>query len=205
MTQQKQIRAKALGVIQHEGRLLVFEGYDSVKDETYYRPLGGGIEFGETGAQAMAREIREEIGAEVTNVRYLGLSENIFTCNRRGRARDRAALRGGVGGQIALRAGRSRGGRTGRLDIHGLVEAPGRFRRWPHAALPGWAARSADRKSPCSLTPSTSCAPASSNSRGDTPIWRCSRRKSWRAPRPLPYLAMTAPSCATARCRGRAA
>jgi ADP-ribose pyrophosphatase YjhB (NUDIX family) len=81
MTQQRQIRAKALGVIQHEGRLLVFEGYDSVKDETYYRPLGGGIEFGETGAQAMARELREEIGAEVTGVRYLGLSENIFTCN----------------------------------------------------------------------------------------------------------------------------
>jgi 8-oxo-dGTP pyrophosphatase MutT (NUDIX family) len=79
MTQQKQIRAKALGVIQHEGRLLVFEGYDLVKDETFYRPLGGGIEFGETGAQAMVREIREEIGAEVANVRYLGLCENIFT------------------------------------------------------------------------------------------------------------------------------
>jgi hypothetical protein len=25
--------------------------------------------------------LREEIGAEVTGVRYLGLSENIFTCN----------------------------------------------------------------------------------------------------------------------------
>jgi NADH pyrophosphatase NudC (nudix superfamily) len=81
MTQQKQIRAKALGVIQHEGRLLVFEGYDLVKDETFYRPLGGGIEFGETGAQALAREMREEIGAEVTSLRYLGLSENMFTCN----------------------------------------------------------------------------------------------------------------------------
>jgi ADP-ribose pyrophosphatase YjhB (NUDIX family) len=80
MTQQKQIRAKALGVFLHDGRLLVFEGYDPVKDETFYRPLGGGIEFGETGAQAMAREIREEIGAEVVGVRYLGLSENIFTC-----------------------------------------------------------------------------------------------------------------------------
>lgn len=81
MAQQKQIRAKALGILLHDDRLLVFEGHDWVKGETYYRPLGGGIEFGETGAQAMAREIREEIGAEVANVRYLGLSENIFVAN----------------------------------------------------------------------------------------------------------------------------
>jgi ADP-ribose pyrophosphatase YjhB (NUDIX family) len=75
----RQIRAKALGVFLHHGSLLVFEGYDPVKNETFYRPLGGGIEFGETGAQALVREIGEEIGAQVTNVRYLGLSENIFT------------------------------------------------------------------------------------------------------------------------------
>ena len=77
--QQKQIRPLALGVFLRDDRLLVFEGHDPVKGQTFYRPLGGGIEFGETGAQAMAREIREEIGAEVTNVRYLGLCENIFT------------------------------------------------------------------------------------------------------------------------------
>ena len=77
--QPKRIRPLALGIFCHAGRLLVFEGYDPVKDQTFYRPLGGGIEFGETGAQALAREIREEIGAEVTNVRYLRLCENIFT------------------------------------------------------------------------------------------------------------------------------
>jgi NADH pyrophosphatase NudC (nudix superfamily) len=77
--QPKRIRPLALGLFLRDGKLLVFEGYDPLKDETFYRPLGGGIEFGETGAQAMAREIREEIGAEVTNVRYLGLCENIFT------------------------------------------------------------------------------------------------------------------------------
>jgi len=76
--QPKRIRPLALGLFLHNGKLLVFEGHDPVKGETFYRPLGGGIEFGETGAQAMAREIREEIGAEVTNVRYLGLCENIF-------------------------------------------------------------------------------------------------------------------------------
>jgi ADP-ribose pyrophosphatase YjhB (NUDIX family) len=77
--QPKRIRPLALGIFRHAGRLLVFEGYDAIKRETFYRPLGGGIEFGETGAQALAREIREEIGAEVMNVCYLGLCENIFT------------------------------------------------------------------------------------------------------------------------------
>jgi len=76
--QQKRIRPLALGLFLRDGKLLVFEGHDPVKGQTFYRPLGGGIEFGETGAQAMAREMREEIGAEVTNVHYFGLSENIF-------------------------------------------------------------------------------------------------------------------------------
>jgi len=77
--QQKRIRPLALGIFRHDGRLLVFEGHEPIKRQIFYRPLGGGIEFGETGAQAMAREMREEIAAEVTNVRYLGLCENIFT------------------------------------------------------------------------------------------------------------------------------
>ena len=74
-----QIRTIVLGIFQHEGRLLVFEGYDPIRGLTFYRPLGGGIEFGEYGHQALAREMREEIGAEITDVRYLGVIENIFT------------------------------------------------------------------------------------------------------------------------------
>lgn len=77
--QPKRIRPLALGILRHEDRLLVFEGYDPVKDQAFYRPLGGGIEFGEYGTQALVREMREEIGAEVMNVRYLGLVESIFT------------------------------------------------------------------------------------------------------------------------------
>jgi ribosomal protein S18 acetylase RimI-like enzyme/ADP-ribose pyrophosphatase YjhB (NUDIX family) len=73
------IRALAICLFLHEGRVLVNEAHDPVKGLSFCRPLGGGIEFGETGAQAVVREVREEIGAEVTDVRYVGTLENIFT------------------------------------------------------------------------------------------------------------------------------
>ena len=72
------IRALALCVVRKDGKLLVFEGYDPTKRQTFYRLLGGGIEFGEYGHQAAARELREELGAEVVDLRYLGTIENIF-------------------------------------------------------------------------------------------------------------------------------
>ncbi len=75
------IRGLAIGIFRKDGQILVFEGFDHVKLETFYRPLGGAIKFGEYGRQALARELREEIGVEIANLRYLGLSENIFTCD----------------------------------------------------------------------------------------------------------------------------
>lgn len=75
----QQIRTIVLGIFQHNGRLLVFEGHDPIRGVAFYRPLGGGVEFGEYGPQALAREIREELDAEVTGVRYLGMIQNIFT------------------------------------------------------------------------------------------------------------------------------
>ncbi|MBI5666966.1 MAG: NUDIX hydrolase [Chloroflexi bacterium] len=75
------IRPLAICVFSREGRILAAEGYDAVKQEVFYRPLGGRIEFGETGAQTVARELDEEIHAAVANLRYLGTLENIFTYN----------------------------------------------------------------------------------------------------------------------------
>jgi 8-oxo-dGTP pyrophosphatase MutT (NUDIX family) len=72
------IRPVALCVIRRGDDLLVFEGEDRVKGEVFYRPLGGGIEFGETGAEAAARELAEEIGAAVVGLAYLGTLESIF-------------------------------------------------------------------------------------------------------------------------------
>ena len=73
------IRTIVLGIFLHEDRLLVFRGEDPARDVVFYRPLGGGIEFGEPSRDAFVREMREELGAEVTDIRYLGMIENIFT------------------------------------------------------------------------------------------------------------------------------
>lgn len=73
------LRGLAICIFRKGDEILVAEGRDEVKHETFYRPLGGNIEFGERSAETIVRELREEIGAEVTGLRYLGTCENIFT------------------------------------------------------------------------------------------------------------------------------
>lgn len=75
------VRSIALGVFQKNQRILVSEGFDIIKEQAFYRPLGGKIEFGEYGYQTVIREIKEEIQADVINLRYLGTLENIFIYN----------------------------------------------------------------------------------------------------------------------------
>ena len=68
-----------MGLLLHEDRLLFAEGHDSVKGETFYRGLGGEIEFGEAGADALVREFREELGRTIVVKEQLGTIENRFT------------------------------------------------------------------------------------------------------------------------------
>ena len=63
----------------HEDRLLFAEGHDHVKDETFYRGLGGEIEFGEPAADAVVREFQEELGRAVEVRAQIGAVENRFT------------------------------------------------------------------------------------------------------------------------------
>ena len=76
-----QIRPLALCLFHNKNRILVAEGYDPIKGETFYRPLGGGIEFGERSEETICRELMEEIGVELKQdtLKYLGVVENIFT------------------------------------------------------------------------------------------------------------------------------
>ena len=73
------IRPIAICVFRNDDKLLVGQHYDRTKKETFYRPLGGAIEFGELGQECVAREVREETGAEVRDVAYLDTIENVFT------------------------------------------------------------------------------------------------------------------------------
>jgi 8-oxo-dGTP pyrophosphatase MutT (NUDIX family) len=75
----QRIRPIVLGLVRHEHRILVAEGYDSGKRSHYYRALGGGIDFGESSQDALRREFREELQVELENIRYLGCSESLFT------------------------------------------------------------------------------------------------------------------------------
>lgn len=72
------IRPIVIGLFLHQGRILVGDGYDPLKAQLFYRPLGGAIEFGEYGEDALRREIQEEINADITDIRYLGMMENLF-------------------------------------------------------------------------------------------------------------------------------
>ncbi len=75
----KEIRPIALGLAIKKNKLLVSEGFDKVKNETFYRCLGGGIEFLEKSKEALKREFLEEINIDITVKDFLGISENIFT------------------------------------------------------------------------------------------------------------------------------
>lgn len=75
----KEIRPIVLGLAVGNGKVLVSEGYDKVKNQTFYRCLGGGIEFLEKSDAALKREFMEELGINISVQDFLGIFENIFT------------------------------------------------------------------------------------------------------------------------------
>ncbi|OUC16181.1 MAG: hypothetical protein B0A82_03260 [Alkalinema sp. CACIAM 70d] len=75
------IRPIAICLFRDGQRILVSEGFDPVKQSHFCRPLGGGIEFGESSEAAIAREILEETGQAIQNIQLLGVLENRFVYN----------------------------------------------------------------------------------------------------------------------------
>ena len=72
------VKARCL-ITDSKGRALVGKAFDKVKDKTFYSPLGGSLDFGETAEQAIRREMREEVHSDLKNLRLLEVVENLFT------------------------------------------------------------------------------------------------------------------------------
>jgi ADP-ribose pyrophosphatase YjhB (NUDIX family) len=71
-------RVRAAGVAIRDGRVLVHRMVEPNEWTNSALP-GGGVEAHETSADAVVREFREEIGADVRTGRLLWCNENFFT------------------------------------------------------------------------------------------------------------------------------
>ena len=81
MEHEPKIRIKAMCLFNHEGKTLASKGYDEKKNETFYRVIGGSVNFGEKTEEGARREVREELGCEVENLELVKVVENIFEFN----------------------------------------------------------------------------------------------------------------------------
>lgn len=75
----ERIRPVALGIpFRDDDEILVARHYDEVADTEFYRPLGGGLEFGERSDVGVRREFQEELGIDVVVEDRIAAFENVF-------------------------------------------------------------------------------------------------------------------------------
>ena len=63
-----QIRPIVVSVFRDGDRIFLAQYHDPSSGERFYRPLGGAIAFGEHSRECIVREIREEMGTEITEL-----------------------------------------------------------------------------------------------------------------------------------------
>jgi len=74
----RDIRPVALGVVRRDDEVLLARHVDPQTDEEFYRPLGGGFDFGEHSRDAVVREFGEELGVDFRVERHLATRERVF-------------------------------------------------------------------------------------------------------------------------------
>ncbi|MEM3670934.1 MAG: NUDIX domain-containing protein [Thermoprotei archaeon] len=72
---------KAFCIFSVEDSVLVYRMKDEHSGSTFYRFVGGKVNFGEKSADTICREVKEETGLELRNPRLLTVVENVFTYN----------------------------------------------------------------------------------------------------------------------------
>ena len=68
-------KMRVAGAIIKDGKLLVVD----IANNNFYCLPGGHVHLGESTLDAIKREIKEEIGVDVLNVKFLSVIENFFT------------------------------------------------------------------------------------------------------------------------------
>ncbi|HET6762558.1 MAG TPA: NUDIX domain-containing protein [Longimicrobiaceae bacterium] len=79
----RRIRVVAGALVRAGDRLLVERGRDTARGFDFYRVIGGGVDFGESAADAVVREWSEEFGLTLSVAGLLGVLENHFTYESR--------------------------------------------------------------------------------------------------------------------------
>ncbi|MCM1991514.1 inorganic diphosphatase [Oceanirhabdus seepicola] len=77
----KDTRVSAKGFARRGEEILVIEEKDASRGSVYYRLFGGGMKFQEKATEALRREYKEEVGAELISEKFLGVIENPFEIN----------------------------------------------------------------------------------------------------------------------------
>lgn len=68
------LNVRAAGVMIHNGKILVHRNVNS----DHYALIGGRIEIGESSANTIKREIKEELGKDIEITGYISTIENFF-------------------------------------------------------------------------------------------------------------------------------
>jgi len=71
-------RLKAFCLLLRGNQMLLSKHFDKNRNDYFVRPLGGTVEFQERSEDTLRREIKEEIGADVTAPQLVTVIEDIF-------------------------------------------------------------------------------------------------------------------------------
>ncbi len=74
----QRIRTIAIAIIERGEQILCGPVYDDAGQIKGWRPLGGGVEFGETAEQALTREFTEETEQNLKDIERIAVLENHY-------------------------------------------------------------------------------------------------------------------------------